>query len=86
MRNPVARLKQSAHCFLIKRLFHQEEAILLERATLLWSELNEFHGFPFSPKSIRLRFDGCSGEHVAQRKGMQYFFQQSARWSNLGDQ
>jgi hypothetical protein len=51
MRDPVARLEQSPHHFLIERLFNDEEAILIKRATLLWGELNEFHGFPFSPKS-----------------------------------
>ena len=83
MRDPVARLEQSPHHFPIERLFNHEEAILIKRSTLLWGELNEFHGCPFSPKSTRLRFDDCSGNHVARRKAMQYFFQQSARWSNL---
>jgi hypothetical protein len=51
MRDPVARLEQSPHHFLIEGLSHHEEAILIKRLTLLWGELNEFHGFPFSPKS-----------------------------------
>jgi hypothetical protein len=76
MRDPVAGREQSPHHFLIERLFHHEEAILLKRSALLRGELNEFHGFLFSPKSTRLGFDDdCSGDHMTPSTALQYFLE-----------
>ena len=38
MRDPVARLEQSPHHFLIERLFNHEEAVLVKRSALLGCE------------------------------------------------
>ena len=48
MRESIARLEQSPDRLLIKRLFDDEETILIKRSTLLGRELNEFHSFLLS--------------------------------------